>query len=74
MQDEMTHTGWMLFCPVFVGNMGSDGPIVVARHWSLTPLLIVALAVVMAGCALQELAGFEPLFPVKLTGRIKVNV
>lgn len=39
-----THTGWFLFCPVYLAfdDDPSEGPVVWARWWPLEPLFVIA--------------------------------
>lgn len=35
---EFTHKGWFLICPIYIGDIDSDAPLVAERHWLLKPL------------------------------------
>lgn len=57
-----THTGWFLFCPVYLAfedkNDSEDGPVVWARWSILEPLL--ALAGWIQGLAITVLSATRP--------------
>lgn len=70
-----THKGWMLFCPVKLGNIDNrDGGMLVAARWAiLEPLLDAAQAVqglVIGLCSLFD-AEYEPQFYFKITGELR---
>lgn len=35
----LTHKGWFGICPIYMGDVHSNGPVIVERHWSLMPLM-----------------------------------
>jgi hypothetical protein len=67
---ELTHKGWLGFCPIYVGNLHGDSPLVVERWRILAPLLwfntwIFGLFFTMATMIDPE---YEPQWPLRITG------
>lgn len=57
-----THYGWFMFCPVLLGCLDTEAPLVVPRWPVLTPLFWIAEGVqsaVIAACSLC-IPGYEP--------------
>jgi len=38
----LTHKGWFGLCPVYIGDIHGDAPLLVERHWSLLPLMVIS--------------------------------
>ena len=69
----LTHRGWFGICPVYLGDIDSPGPLVVARLWILEPLLTLstwAFGVVIFFKTLAD-PDFEAGFPIRVTGEIR---
>lgn len=68
----LTHKGWFGICPVYFGNLHSEAPLIVERHWSLLPLMLLSEAmfglVFLVG---SFFTGFEPTWPLRVTGELK---
>lgn len=68
---RLTHKGWFGICPVYFANLDSDAPLVVERHWSLLPLMLLSescFGIVFALASL--LTDFEPQWPLRVTGEL----
>ena len=67
-----THYGWFAFCPVKIGDVDSDAPVIAPRWPALEPLF--CLAEVHEGIVLQLRSLFkrevEPVWEIKITGEI----
>lgn len=44
----LTHKGWFGICPIYMGDVYSDAPVIVERHWSLKPLMKLSHALQVA--------------------------
>jgi len=69
---QFTHKGWMLFCPIKLANVDSDGPTIAARWAVLEPLLTVAewvQSLVIGLCSLTN-PDYEPQWYFKVTGEL----
>ena len=69
---KLTHKGWMGFCPVYLGEIDSPGPLVVPRLRVLEPLLSVNLTLFdLAASALTFMdPTFVPEWPLRITGKL----
>lgn len=54
-----THTGWFLFCPIFLADVESEGPIVWARWSMLEPLFAIAYCLQASAIAVLSLIDDE---------------
>ena len=64
-----THNGWMLFCPIKMGGLDTEAPLVAARWPVLDPLFWLAEAVqgiVIALCT-ATMPDYEPRWYFKVT-------
>lgn len=72
MHPVFTHRGWLGLCPVYIGNLESDSPLLMARRpwleWLLTASTWGFHTVNIVCSALNP--NFEPGFPIRVTGRI----
>lgn len=68
----LTHKGWFGLCPVYLGGLDGDAPLVVERHWVLVPLMLLSECgfgmLFVLGALL--LADFEPAWPLRVTGEL----
>lgn len=68
---QLTHRGWFGICPVYLGDLDGDAPLVIERHWLLLPLMLLSECcyglVFVVGSAL---AGFQPGWPLLVTGEL----
>lgn len=69
---SLTHKGWFGICPVYFAGLHSSAPLVIERHWSLVPLMLLSEClyglVFVVG---SFLAGFEPAWPLCVTGELE---
>ena len=71
-QFTFTHRGWFGICPVYLGGLDTEGPVVDPRHWTLTPLMMLSEAVywVVFRCCEAMNPAFEASFPLRITGKL----
>ena len=68
---QLTHKGWFGICPVYLGNLDSDAPLVVERHWALLPLMLLSECCFGLVFALASLlTGLEPAWPLRVTDEL----
>ena len=68
---SLTHKGWFGICPVYFANLDSAAPLVVERHWSLLPLMLLSECCFGLVFVLGSfLGGFEPAWPLRVTGEL----
>jgi hypothetical protein len=70
---SLTHKGWFGLCPVYYGGVYSASPVVVERHWSAVPLMMLsegffALAILTMAVLAPQV---EPAYPLRLTGKLE---
>lgn len=67
-----THKGWLGLCPVYIGDLDSAGPVVEPRWRVLAWLMPVSEALFFVAFALAAAAdpGYEPSWPIRVTGRL----
>lgn len=68
-----SHKGWFGMCPVYVGDVQSNAPDVIARHPLLEPLLHFCVwlqEVSIATCSLVN-PHWEPVWAIRITGKLK---
>jgi hypothetical protein len=70
--ESLPHKGWLGFFPVYIGGVGDESePLtIVARHWSLDPLMWLAeqfecLRILASSVLIPD---YEPLWMVRVTG------
>lgn len=70
---NLTHKGWFGICPVYFGGLDTEGPIVVERHWSFLPLMMLSEWMYSLCFAAMEFIdpSFEPSWPLRITGEIR---
>lgn len=63
-EPKATHTGWFLFCPIYLADLESEGPVVWARHWAFEPLFWAAGVIQAASiCVLSRVnPEYEPMW------------
>lgn len=68
-----THKGWFGCCPVYFAGLETDAPLVEARHWIYTPLLIFSETFYDFYFAVASMLDpdFEPMWPLTVTGELK---
>lgn len=68
----LTHRGWFGICPVYFGNLDSDGPLVEPRHWSVLWLMPLSEAIWGAAFAARGMIdpAFVPQWPLVITGEL----
>lgn len=69
---KLTHKGWLGVCPVYLGGLESEAPLVEPRHWVLEPLFgISTLLFDLAAAALTMMdPTFVPQWPLHVTGKL----
>ena len=65
----MTHKGWFVICPVYLGDIDSEAPFVEPRHKMLTPLWIISEVL----CAVGMWLSGNYVFPFRITGERRLN-
>ena len=67
-----THKGWLGICPVYIGGLDDEGPVIAERHWSFIPLMKISEF-------MQRLCRFvlsainphyEPMWAIRVTGEL----
>lgn len=70
---RFTHYGWFAGCPVYLGNLASESPLMVERNW--VPSWWFAFVTEAFGFAifLRTLMDddYEPMWPMLVTGEIE---
>lgn len=68
----LTHRGWFGWCPVYLGDLTTECPLVVPRHWLFEPLLWSAecMFLVAGFCMLAMDPACEPAWPLRVTGKL----
>ncbi|WP_421696909.1 hypothetical protein [Ancylobacter sp.] len=69
----LTQKGWFGLCPVYIGDLHTGCPLLVERHWSLLPLMMLSewfFAAIMFVKSWQD-PEWEPAWPIKVTGDIE---
>lgn len=71
-QVTLTHKGWFGLAPVYFGNLESEAPAVIERHWSLGWLIDVSDAFFQLANVLASIANadHEPFFALRVTGEL----
>lgn len=72
-QLEYTHIGWIGLCPVYIGDLDKEGPCVKVRYPWLEYWLdfndwLIGFAI---WCYSAMNPDWEPMFPIRITGKIK---
>ena len=71
--ERFSHCGWFYACPVYIGNLESEGPTIAARNfvpeWWLTVNEFVLGACIFVLSNLDP--EWEPVFPIRVTGKLK---
>jgi hypothetical protein len=72
-QQFLTHYGWWLFCPVLLGGLDTEAPLIVPRWFWLAPVYWAAQTVqgVVIGLCSMFHEGYEPMWYFAVTGEIK---
>jgi hypothetical protein len=67
-----THKGWFGLCPVYIGDINTEGPCLDPRHWSLSWLMPVSEAIFgMAFWIMTTInPDYEPMWPIRITGKL----
>lgn len=66
---QLTHVGWFGVCPVYLGDLDTEAPTVVERHWLLSPLMAFSQAMYGIVFWCTEVMGREPPgWPLLITG------
>lgn len=69
----LTHKGWFMFCPVLMGDIHTECPLVVPRWrilWPVFYLARVTQATVITLCSLCS-AEYEPQWYMLVTGQLR---
>ncbi|MGA0610558.1 hypothetical protein [Caldimonas sp. KR1-144] len=74
MKMTCTHKGWFGICPVHIGDLYGQAPLVVERHWVFVPLLVLSEALFEVMLQLTALANpeLELEWPLMITGELAV--
>ena len=69
----LTHRGWFLVCPVYVGNLDTDCPVLEPRRPWLAWLEDVSIVLFDVAVALRQCVdpAYEADFPIILTGGLE---
>ncbi len=68
----LTHKGWFGLCPVWIGLLHTEEPIVEPRHALLGWLMDLSDGIYAALHTLQAMVSDEePSFPLRITGEIE---
>lgn len=70
---NLTHKGWWLFCPILLGDIHTDGPLVVPRWFWCVPLYWLAEQVqsLVIGLCTICFEEYEPRWYFKITGELR---
>lgn len=71
---KLTHKGWMLFCPIYIGDVNTDCPYIVPRLSILEPVFWVATGIqelVITLCSYFYDEEYEPNYWFVITGELK---
>lgn len=70
---KFTHYGWFAFCPVRIGGLDTDAPMIDPRWPWLAPVFWLAEATQQITIAIASAmwADYEPVFAIKITGEIR---
>lgn len=73
----LTHRGWFGVCPVYLGYIDSDAPLVVERHWVFVPAMMLSEAAFGALFWLANLVSagrWEPAWPLRISGVLETPI
>lgn len=72
MKVTLQHRGWFGICPVHIGDIESDCPFLIERHWAFQPLFVISEFMFAATAAVASLLDddFEPMRPIRVTGEL----
>lgn len=72
-KENLTHRGWWLFCPVLLGGLDTEAPLVVPRWLWCTPLYWLAHQVqaLVIGLCTMCFEEYEPQWYFLVTGEIE---
>lgn len=72
MKAQFTHAGWFGICPVLLGDLDGDAPLVHPRHWLLAPLFWLSEALMSAAIAVMSALrpDYEPLWSIVVTAEL----
>ena len=66
-----THKGWFGLCPVHIGGLDTEAPLLKSRHWLLEPLFVISEFIfVLVFLALELMRVENPGWPIKVTGEL----
>ncbi len=72
MSERLTHYGWFMACPIYIGGVESQSPLIEQRWWVpewwfwLNEYAFGTLCMIRS--TLDPL--FEPIYPILITGEI----
>lgn len=68
---KVTHRGWFGLCPVYFGELEGPAPLILERHWLLTPLMVVSEAFFTLSFFVLSILG-RPAegWPLRVTGEL----
>ena len=75
-QLTFTHKGWFGLCPVYVGALESDAPLVHERHWLLLPLMVLSeciFSLLFSAISVLD-PEYLPAWPLRVTGRLATPI
>jgi hypothetical protein len=72
---KYTHYGWFGFCPVKIGGLDTEAPLVVARWWWLEPVFWLAELheSLVIGLRSVFMPDVEPVFALKIGKQITTD-
>lgn len=70
---KLTHKGWFGLCPVYIGGLDTDAPLLVERSRLLLPLMMLSEAIFGALIWMRSASDpdWEPQWPIRVTGEIE---
>ena len=76
MVSKFTHKGWFGICPVYFGDLETESPNILERHWLFIPLMDLSELFFRIGFHIMEFfdAEYEPSWPLRITGELKAPI
>lgn len=65
-----THKGWLLFCPIYLADVESDGPQIEPR-WASDWWLNANIWLMNGCCEVAHVLGFDAQYMMVITGEVK---
>jgi len=73
-KNSCTHKGWFGLCPVHIGDLYGEAPLLLERHWIFVPLMWASEAIFALLFELTRFVSpeFELGWPLMVTGELEV--